>query len=227
MVAVDPGTLHLPAAVLASRRVEHLAMRIEQALPLLLVRQTVAAGAAAEGPFELLVCDMNDTPARVVGVLMLALPLLAPGAFFALTFKNGFASKRAWREALCSGLDELRGFAENVRELHLLANTARETSVVGRLRRVESPANGAPDSQAPRLVQHHAATVAAASGRAADAAAAEEEARRISTARRLLASDSSTLLSRPQSRRERGAFAAMHAAAVEDWARWRRLRVDA
>ena len=120
VVAVDPGKVHLPTNVLA--QVEHLQMKIGDALPILQKRKAI---------FEAYVCDVNLDPVETVQILELALPLVSPGAPIVITFKNPYTRKAEWRNALDTGLERMRRFAADVRAIHLLANTIRETTIVG------------------------------------------------------------------------------------------------
>ena len=107
-------------------------MRFEEALPLMRSRGDT---------IDLLVCDVNAPPAQVVGmVLGHALPMLAPGCPLVLTFKRTIPSKAAWERAMDEALAELATVADGVEVLHLLANTSRETTVVG-WRRAKGPAS--------------------------------------------------------------------------------------
>ena len=127
VTAVDPGLLTLPPAVLASGRVEHLRMRFEEALPLMQARGDGSA-------VEMLVCDINDRPSVVIGMVRQALPLLRAHCALVLTFKNSYDRKAEWHAAMEAALDELRALAVEVVVLHLLANTSKETTVVAKLR---------------------------------------------------------------------------------------------
>ena len=129
VIAVDPGLLFLPPEVDASGQVEHMRMKIEEALPILMAR-----GGKEAVTLDMLVCDMNAPPAVVLSIVRTARPLLRAGAPLVLTFKNSFNSKGAWHAALEAGLEELRTFADDVRVVHLLANTAKETTVVATVR---------------------------------------------------------------------------------------------
>ena len=68
-------------------------------------------------------------------MLAQALPLLTSGAPFVLTFKNGFKRTADWEAALAEQKARLVKLAgdPDVRELHLLANTSNETTLVGRV----------------------------------------------------------------------------------------------
>ena len=104
-------------------------MRIEEAIPILQGRSGAEAVA-----LDLLVCDMNAPPAEVLAIARTALPLLRVGAPLVLTFKNAFPRRGEWLSALEAGLEELSTFADGVQVVHLLANTSKETTVVGRVR---------------------------------------------------------------------------------------------
>ena len=154
VTSVDPGALSLPPALAASGRIEHLQMKIEEALPLLAARSEQVL-------FQLLVCDMNAPPSDVVAMAQHALPLLADRAPLVLTFKNPYVRKAEWHEALEAGVAALEGFADDVTVLHLLANTTKETTVCARVRPKE---------------QRDAAVAAAAASAARLRAAANAEA---------------------------------------------------
>ena len=119
-----PRRAHAQPAIEASKRIEHLCMRFEEALPLMRERGD---------RIELLVCDINAPPSQVVSMVMQALPVLADGCPLVLTFKQTLPSKGAWAAAVDAALRDLGSIAERVEVLHLLANTSKETTVVGRL----------------------------------------------------------------------------------------------
>ena len=143
-----------------------------------------------------------------------------------------------------AGLAELRGFADNVKVLHLLANTSKETTVVGYVRKdvvdgfysenahqAPSAASAGGGSRARleaelRSSEHSAAaTIALASGRAASAAEAAEASRMMSAVRARCATHAATtLMSKPRSRAERGAMTQIHAQTALAWERARALR---
>lgn len=81
---------------------------------------------------DLYCCDANIPPTETVAILLNAvrLQLLAENARIILTFKNPFGKKDAWFSSVRESLDHLKhaGFVE-IEELHLLANTAKETTV--------------------------------------------------------------------------------------------------
>ena len=88
-----------------------------------------ARGAA----FDAYCCDMNAPPPVAVGLLLEALPLLRPRARIVLTFKSGAERKHEWQRVVDEQLARLRAVADDVRVLHLFANTNRECTVVCRL----------------------------------------------------------------------------------------------
>ena len=133
VVAVDPGQLKTQGTPCAER-IEHLPMLLEAALPMLRAR-----GAA----FDAYCCDMNAPPSVAVGLLLDTLPLLRPGARIVLTFKSGAERKNEWQGVVDGQLERLRAVADDVRVLHLFANTSKECTVVCRL------------AAAPRAPQHH------------------------------------------------------------------------
>ena len=65
--------------------------------------------------------------------------MLADGCPLVLTFKNPYPSKGEWQGALEAALEELRELADDLRVLHLLANTSKETTVVSRMRAKPEP----------------------------------------------------------------------------------------
>ena len=123
VIAVDPGKVEIPAALPGAERVEHMAMKVEAALPLLAARGVRP---------DLYCCDMNADPSFVVDLVVQALPLLAPAAQLLLTFKNVFKHAHEWDAAVEAQLARLRTFAEEVTSVHLMANTTREVTVYAR-----------------------------------------------------------------------------------------------
>jgi predicted rRNA methylase YqxC with S4 and FtsJ domains len=126
--SVDPGLLD--ARVLAMPTVEHLRMKIEDALPLL-TRRGLA------GRIGFYCCDMNAPPAQAVDFLLKALPLLRPGAAVVITFKNTLHNPRAkkaeWEADVAAGVQAMGAAVEGVRVVQLFANTPRECTVLGRV----------------------------------------------------------------------------------------------
>ncbi|KAL3920958.1 MAG: hypothetical protein SGPRY_005067 [Prymnesium sp.] len=124
--SVDPGLLRLPDDPCVSR-IDHMKMRVGEALPILTER-----GAS----LDCYVCDMNARPSIAVGYLLEALPLLVSASPVVLTMKNTYKKKMDFEEALAEALAQLNAVAddEGFRVVHLLANTQKELTVVGRLR---------------------------------------------------------------------------------------------
>ncbi|KAL1508759.1 hypothetical protein AB1Y20_004854 [Prymnesium parvum] len=123
--SVDPGALHLPAAPCLAQ-VEHMRMRVGEALPILRERGVV---------LDCYVCDMNAEPAVAVGYLLEALSLLADASPVVLTMKNTFKKKPDFEQALEQALTQLNAVSDQdgFKIVHLLANTQKEVTVVGRL----------------------------------------------------------------------------------------------
>jgi len=103
-------------------------MRISDALPILRDR-----GAT----LDLYVCDMNAPPEVAVDYLIEALPLLADASPVVLTMKNTFAKKPDFEQAVGIALERLSAVADDAgfSRVHLLANTQKELTVVGRVRK--------------------------------------------------------------------------------------------
>jgi hypothetical protein len=147
-------------------------------------------------------------------VVQQALPLLSPRCGLVLTFKNVFGSKAEWACALREGIETLTAFceADSVQEVHLLANTPNETTIIARV----APAGSARSDED-------------GSSAAASAAALDEYRTQMTAARRIAhdTCDGVTLFTRPRSKRERAAFAAAHAHVVTAWQRARAIRDSA
>lgn len=122
VVAIDPAPLSLPP----SEAVVHVALRLQEALGDARVR-----GGA---PYDLLVADMNIHPTEAARLVLLAAPLLRPGAHVCLTCKlvQGF-SAAADRDRQVSGAAAVLGAAfDGVEELWLLANGNERTLIARR-----------------------------------------------------------------------------------------------
>eukprot|EP00004_Rigifila_ramosa_P022454 TRINITY_DN6126_c0_g1_i1.p4 TRINITY_DN6126_c0_g1~~TRINITY_DN6126_c0_g1_i1.p4 ORF type:complete len:215 (+),score=47.34 TRINITY_DN6126_c0_g1_i1:706-1350(+) len=158
VVAVDPA----PLAVPLSPRLEHVAARIEDALPAL---QT----AARQHPFDLAVCDMNRAAgATAAFVCSTLLPLVAPGGGVLVTLKFSHRDTDApVRAALAQGarpgrplrlaphrraeiadaelaaqtaaiVAQCAPHLDSCVALHLLANTRHERTLLGFKRRPDA-----------------------------------------------------------------------------------------
>ena len=141
VVAVDPGALRTQGTPCADR-IEHLPMLLEAALP-----QLRSRGAA----FDAYCCDMNAPPSVAVGLLLdtLHAGLLRPGARIVLTFKSGAERKHEWQTVVDTEMERLRAVADDVRVIHLFANTSKECTVVCTLAAAAAPAPAAPPPAAP------------------------------------------------------------------------------
>ena len=128
VTAIDPGLLVLPDGTPRAGAIVHMRQRWEAALAVLLERNDA---------IDFFCCDMNVRPHETVDLLAQALPLLARGAAFVLTFKNGYKRTADWEAALAEQKARLAALAGDpgVRELHLMANTANETTLIGRVGR--------------------------------------------------------------------------------------------
>ena len=94
---------------------------------------------------------MNAPPSVAVGLLLdtLHAGLLRPGARIVLTFKSGAERKNEWQTVVDAQVERLRAVADDVRVLHLFANTSKECTVVCTLAAAAAPAPAA--GAAPRL----------------------------------------------------------------------------
>lgn len=81
---------------------------------------------------DLYCSDANIPPTATTAILLQCVQnsLLAKDARVILTFKNPYGKKEAWKESVRESLHQLEaaGFAE-IEEIHLLANTAKETTI--------------------------------------------------------------------------------------------------
>lgn len=75
VISIDPGAMRQPIPA----NVEHIPAKVQDCTPDLLNRGIVA---------DLVVCDMNVTPAQTTDALLDLLPVIKPGATIVLTFKN-------------------------------------------------------------------------------------------------------------------------------------------
>jgi len=124
VIAVDPGKLELGSA--PNPAIEHLQMKLQDALPLLLPR--------ASSPADLYCCDMNAAPPLVVDLFLQAVPLLRAGARVVLTFKNVYPKKHAWQQAHDLAISRLAEHLTDLSSVQLFANTSRESTVLGSLK---------------------------------------------------------------------------------------------
>ena len=82
--------------------------------------------------FAVYVSDVNSDLESTVDLFELALPLLELPALCVLTFKNTCNTLSDWDKRKAAGVARLREMGlRDVREMHLFANTLRETTVIG------------------------------------------------------------------------------------------------
>merc|ERR1711907_580965 len=87
---------------------------------------------------DVFVCDMIAEADQTLTALETAVEsgLLHSRAFIILTLKGeggqGMA-KKAWEQSIHAQLDRMRGMCPDAWEVHLLANTKNETTLLGRL----------------------------------------------------------------------------------------------
>lgn len=81
---------------------------------------------------DLYCCDANIPPTATTAILLQCVrhAMLADNARVILTFKNPYGKKDAWKQSVQESWQQLTdtGFQE-IEELHLLANTAKETTI--------------------------------------------------------------------------------------------------
>eukprot|EP00927_Polykrikos_kofoidii_P025954 TRINITY_DN23227_c0_g1_i1.p1 TRINITY_DN23227_c0_g1~~TRINITY_DN23227_c0_g1_i1.p1 ORF type:complete len:567 (+),score=111.08 TRINITY_DN23227_c0_g1_i1:66-1703(+) len=121
--AVDPGALELPGN---TSRIEHLSMLGLEALPLLTDKQVRV---------DLYACDANMHPVKAIDTLVAFRDagLLRGDCRVAVTLKNMCKNKAQWEAVLSAQLGRFRDVCpKDVMEVHLLANTKFETTLLGR-----------------------------------------------------------------------------------------------
>lgn len=89
-------------------------------------------GPYCQRQIDLYCCDANIPPTSTTAILLEAVQrhLIANNARIVLTFKNPFGKKDLWQTSVQTSWQQLQaaGFVE-IEELHLLANTAKETTI--------------------------------------------------------------------------------------------------
>jgi hypothetical protein len=135
--AVDPGALTVDMrAPHNAGRIVHLQMRGAEALAMLAAQSGADRPAAAGGAVRLgiFVCDMNTPPAETVTLLLEHVaPLLADGALVVLTFKRCMGGDAAaWARSVAQETARVAAACDGVRNVHLLANTKKEETVLAR-----------------------------------------------------------------------------------------------
>ena len=131
VVAIDPGAMQTPLPTAA----EHLQMPAQEAVAKLLDGGDGAGSCGTNrNTFGAFVCDANLPPCSSLDILASAAPLLQKGAFFVITMKNTFRKQAAFDEAVRSQIKRLQrdGLCTDVRVVHLLANTTKELTLLGR-----------------------------------------------------------------------------------------------
>ena len=123
VIAIDPGAMHTPLPAAA----EHMQMPAQEAISKLLD----SGDGATFGAF---VCDANMPPVNAIDILASAAPLLQKGAHIVITMKNTFHKQAAFDEAVRVQTKRLQheGLCTNARVVHLLANTTKELTLLGR-----------------------------------------------------------------------------------------------
>ena len=84
--------------------------------------------------FGAFVCDANMPPVNAIDILASAAPLLQKGAHIVITMKNTFHKQAAFDEAVRVQTERLqhKGLCTNACVVHLLANTTKELTLLGR-----------------------------------------------------------------------------------------------
>eukprot|EP00936_MAST-01D_sp_MAST-1D-sp1_P000978 g978.t1 len=123
VIAIDPGAMHTPLPAAA----EHMQMPAQEAVTKLLDSEDGAS-------FGAFVCDANMPPVNAIDILASAAPLLQKGAYIVITMKNTFHKQAAFDEAVRVQTERLqhKGLCTNVCVVHLLANTTKELTLLGR-----------------------------------------------------------------------------------------------
>lgn len=126
--AIDPGMLVLPHA---SSRIEHLAMLDHEALPILRERGVQV---------DLYCCDANVFPSKALDIFCAFRDsgMVREGARVVVTLKNMCKNKAEWSETLSEQLARFKSACPDGRQVHLLANTKFETTIIGHCTRLTS-----------------------------------------------------------------------------------------
>ena len=125
VIAVDKGALH-PSL---STTIDHWEMKGEEAIEKLLL----------DGPkIDCFVCDMNCDLTDTVALFVKTIPLLSSSFRAVITFKQTLRNKQQWKALKQGGIESLQlhiGEVYNkveIREVHLIANTPKETTILVR-----------------------------------------------------------------------------------------------
>lgn len=127
VIGIDKGTLTVPEPW--PRQLEHWQMLGDEAISRL---KQMKEDNTLQSLIDLLCCDANIPPEVTVQMMLKCVEyeLLAIGARCVITFKQTQRKKLEWEESIATCLQQLNenGFPDIKRE-HLLANTARETTI--------------------------------------------------------------------------------------------------
>jgi len=93
------------------------------------------ASARLQSGIGILVCDINDVLEQAVQILDVFsnAQLFEKPCLVALTFKNTCRTAREFSERKAVALQKVKAMLQDVREIHLFANTKLETTVVGQI----------------------------------------------------------------------------------------------
>ena len=122
VIAVDMGALAAPIPA----GVEHWQMKGEDAVEKLLSQEDKIF------LFDIYTCDMNVTPLESVELFKSAIPLMAKKSVAILTLKRTVKNKTKWNELKSEAIEILKNCDRVVcyEEIHLIANTPNETTVL-------------------------------------------------------------------------------------------------
>ena len=125
VIAVDMGALAAPIPA----GVDHWKMKGQTVIAQLL-------GDKAEGSLHCYACDMNCELTDTVALFLTAVPLMAPQSVAVLTFKRTIRNKERWAALRAEGHALLKTCdrIDFAHEIHLIANTPNETTVLIGLR---------------------------------------------------------------------------------------------
>ena len=122
VIAVDGGVLAEPIPA----GVEHWKCKGEKAIADLI------ADEGTHGNVSCFTCDMNTDLFDTVNVFLSAMPLMSPNGLAVLTFKRTIRNTAKWVSTKAEGISILKNHPriESVKEVHLIANTPNETTVL-------------------------------------------------------------------------------------------------
>jgi hypothetical protein len=124
VIAVDNGLLSHPKP----SSVEHWKMKGEEAIFELL------SNPSNSNTISCYTCDMNADCGQTVELFLESIPLMAKNSIAILTFKKTIKNKEKWEEKKNEAILRLTaGNIGQVEEVHLIANTPNETTILVRL----------------------------------------------------------------------------------------------